>query len=210
MAMNKRNKFNIYNWCAKKSYEKVFDGVFHNTIDKVAVSSDKISLVISKDDYVEPSEDVKIFHKEDNGKVYEGYIINRRGKYIDVNGYADYKGVFNRLSLIGEFEIDREKLSEMLNSADLKYTHAVNVPNNGNMDLWLTVDSCNKLLTLPEGTFKVSELYESRYDKLFFESERITALFMILDLGIFCGDDYYVISKDFVVTSNEYRYDDED
>ena len=179
MLLNEKaptTKINIFDWCSKEKYRKPLLGVFHNCTTKEAVATDGVALIASTLHFVEPNETTLM--TEGNGE-HNGYIITKKGEYIDDVVYPNYSRIIPEYSMT--IEIDKTYLAETirkLKATGEKRTCAINVTNNDDIPIFLQPKYVQKLITLPDdGTFTAHK-NEYGHKPLVFKSKTITALFL--------------------------------
>jgi hypothetical protein len=151
----RNGKLNIFNWCSTEKWRPIFTGVFHDMDNKVAVATDQRVMLVVKSLYQEPSEDALI---SDGGKNRRGYIVNKKGEYIE-GLYPNYSRCFPEKT--EEVEIDFDRLRELLREIKAdekalgKECFGVNVSTTPEKPIFLRPKYAKLLLTLPVGKFSV-------------------------------------------------------
>lgn len=177
-------KVNMYDWCnPKEPFRDAFKGVYYDVENGVAVATDSHVLIISKKD------------AEHEG---ENRLIDKKGNEIEIQRYVDYNRPFGNPDVLEPFEINRDKMSELLTKQRIdkklrRLYYAFNI-GDGEKPMYMSPRSCKLLLTLPEGKFYVRKAQDGyMVHPLQFESKDgdYRALFMPVAVKKeFVGQDY--------------------
>lgn len=154
-------KVNLYDWCEPKNIRVDLTGVYYDVENGVAAATDSHVLIVSKKD------------AEHEG---ENRLIDKKGNEIEICRYVDYNRPFGKTDTLEPFEINRDKISELLTKqrVDKKISIEYYAFNIGDSEkpMYMSPRSCKLLLTLPEGRFYVRKAQDGYMEHpLQYESE---------------------------------------
>lgn len=167
-----KGKVDIWKFTDPKEIREYCRGVLYNLDEKVAVATDRFSLIISKPDFkeCEPNEKVRASHKEGRFAFY-----NKKGESLEVI-YPWYESVIPQDGVPAQMN-DRDAIAEALKTykvrkKEMKYVNAVIEVCPG---MYFSADRVETLLHMPDW----SKWFFTKVDRaLKYKDDDYTAIFM--------------------------------
>lgn len=183
----KTSKVNIFDWVSKDTQLRLnLCGVFHDHANRVAVATDAHFLIVSKSDFIE---NLTAAAADD---MNDGYIISKKGDYINNLRYPDYQRVIpthvdkNGDSVDYIVNINRAELADKLQQAKARNKVSETQINgiclfkfDDNTPYVMSLQGVKLMLTLPDDVIFTYDFKSDNNNRpLKAHNDNYTAVFM--------------------------------
>lgn len=174
----KKGKFNIWDYTANDPMRPVFEGVFHDKENEVAVATDAYILVACKESFDESKVDVDGFYIGSDSKVVTYRAIDKYGKFLDYR-FPNWKAIIPPKDGYLQEHISLEDLDEYLKKCRVFVKlgcygkkKPILLYKVGNV--WLNAEKLRKFIVASDGKVMV----KSKDRPIVYWGEKRTALLM--------------------------------
>lgn len=157
----KKGKFNIWDFTIKDQYRPVYECVFHDKENQVAVATDAYMLVVCKESYDESKVDVEGFHIGSESKVITYRPIDKYGKFMDYR-FPNWKAVIPPKEGYVQDYVSLEELDKYLKKfrAFIKlegHSKSKLIPLYKVGDVWLHAEKLRKFIVASDGHIMIKD-----------------------------------------------------
>lgn len=174
----KKNTFNIWDYTINNPYKPVYEGVFHDKENEVAVATDTHILVACKESFDESKVDVDGFYIGSESKVITYRPIDKYGKFMNYR-FPNWQSVIPPKDGYLQEHVSLEELDEYLKKcrAFVKlegYGKGKPIPLYKVGNVWLHAEKLRKFIVASDGKVMV----KSNDRPIVYWGEKRTALLM--------------------------------
>lgn len=157
----KKGKFNIWDYTVKDLYRPVYEGVFHDKENEVAVATDSHMLVACKESYDESKVDVEGFHIGSESKVLTYRPIDKYGKFMNYR-FPNWQAVIPPKDGYLQEHVSLEDLDEYLKKCRTfikleGYGKSKPIPLYKVGNVWLHAEKLRKFVVASDGDIMIKD-----------------------------------------------------
>lgn len=157
----KKGKFNIWDFTVKDPYRPVYEGVFHDKENEVAVATDAHMLVACKESFDESKVDVEGFHIGSESKVITYRPIDKYGKFMNYR-FPNWQAVIPPKDGYLQEHVSLEDLDEYLKKCRTfikleGYGRAKPIPLYKVGNVWLHAEKLRKFIVASDGDIMIKD-----------------------------------------------------